>query len=306
MDDCVNYGKLYSQNILIHTYEKVSEVASTCVTYGTATYQCTSCGEKKVEPLDLSDHTYDEGEVIEPATSTANGLMKYSCIIDGCNHSIEEEIPMLHEHTYGEWVTDNHYHWHVATCEEHIGEIIDKKLHTWVLGEVSGTSRTDTCACGASREVDIWDGTTASTSLSGTGTLEDPVLIQSAADLAFFASQVTNKTDVYSGKFIKMTTSVDLDNNSLMIGTFVKSSTTNGFAGTFDGNNNWVLNMEINEANGTGVGLFRQTTSKATIKNLFVTGSVVGYERVGGIVAESLGNIENCVNYANVLSNYFE
>ena len=167
--------------------------------------------------------------------------------------------------------------------------------HTWTLGSVSGSSRVDTCVCGATREVDIWDGSSASTFLTGTGTEANPYLIQSALDLAYFANSVTSGTN-YSGKYIKLTKSIDLNNKHLMIG-----NATNGFAGTFDGCNNFVFNMNIVNTVKGGTGLFAYLINDAVIKNIIVTGKVSGGQYTGSVAGYlNTGHLYNCINYADV------
>ena len=89
-------------------------------------------------------------------------------------------------------------------------------------------------------EVDVWDGVSVSASLAGSGTLEDPFLIQSGADLAYIA-QVVNalevKTAAFSGQYFVMTKSIDLNGHALHIGTGSAWGTRQIFAGCLDGNN---------------------------------------------------------------------
>ena len=85
------------------------------------------------------------------------------------------------------------------------------------------------------------------------------------------------------------------------------TNTTDGFQGTFDGQNHRVTES-ISEASGLYAGLFYVLGSGATVQNLTTAGSVTlnttgGYD-VGGIVGNvSGGNIQNCVNMATVLNN---
>lgn len=147
--------------------------------------------------------------------------------------------------------------------------------------------------------VDVWDGTSTSDRLSGNGTETDPYLIQSAADLAYFAAQV-NAGNTYAGQYVKLTKNIDLNNNGLVIGAYTKNNVyTNAFAGTFDGQNNSILSMNINST-GNGVGLFAMTAPGSKVKNINVHGSVTGNQRVGGVVGQCEGHIENCVNFATI------
>ena len=58
---------------------------------------------------------------------------------------------------------------------------------------------------------DVWDGEAVAEGFaSGEGTEEDPYIIETAAQLVYFRNQVDAGT-TYEGKFIKLTTDIDLD-----------------------------------------------------------------------------------------------
>ena len=251
------------------------------------------CDEKG----DSSKHTYGEPEILVEATNTVAGIEKYTCTT--CEYSYELNVGTLldHRHKYAnEWTTDGAYHWRAATCE-HTDLVVDKELHKWTMGDITGTSRVDSCSCGKTREVSIWDGVESS-SLSGSGTEENPFLINNGADLAYFASQVTSG-NTYAGQYVKLTKTIDLSYMELTIGIFnSKADDTMAFAGHFDGNDNSILNMYIDGANYTG--LFVKTAASAIIENLCVSGNVYGVNYVGAIVAYNKGTIMNCYNFADV------
>ena len=142
-----------------------------------------------------------------------------------------------------------------------------------------------------------WDGETASTSLDGAGTEASPYLISSGADLAYLANQV-NAGTTYSGKYFKMTNSIDLGDHSLIIGN--SSSTSYMFRGTFDGAGYCIVNLAANGGTVSGTGLFGGVID-GTVKNLTVFGSVEGTTLTGGIVGQlNSGTVENCVSHVNV------
>lgn len=149
-------------------------------------------------------------------------------------------------------------------------------------------------------EVDIWDGTTVSSSLKGSGTSSDPYLIQSGADLAYIDRNMTS-TENFKGVYFKMTKSIDLNGYSIKIGEYPGWSGRKVFAGVFDGNNCSIRNLNMTES-GMGAGLFSVVTG--TVKNLTVYGTVKGNDKMtGGIVGWLYqGNLENCSSYVNVTS----
>ena len=65
-----------------HKWEKTSEVASTCLKKGSATYTCTECGKTKTENYPIGEHEF---EVIEelPATCTTPKHLTYKCSVCG-------------------------------------------------------------------------------------------------------------------------------------------------------------------------------------------------------------------------------
>ena len=148
--------------------------------------------------------------------------------------------------------------------------------------------------------LDVWDGKTVSSSLQGSGTANDPYLIQSGADLAYIDQQMTS-TENFNGKYFKMTKSIDLNGNSVKIGLYPGWSGRIVFAGVFDGNNCSIRNLNMTET-GMGAGLFSVVTG--TVKNLTVYGTVTGDDKMtGGIVGWLYqGTLENCSSYVNVTS----
>ncbi len=162
-------------------------------------------------------------------------------------------------------------------------------------------------------EVSVWDGTSVSTSLSGSGTQADPYLIQSAADFAYFAGVInavegaagTNyKVTTFKGQYFKMTKSIDLNGNSLVVGMHAAWNNYQGFFGHFDGNNCSIRGLAIdNSKAATSAALFG-CINAGSLKNLSVYGSVKGNATTGGIVAYSVTNavLENLTSYIEVNS----
>lgn len=71
--------------------------------------------EHTSEKSDEGKHVWDEGTEIKPATEKEDGQIKYVCTICGGE---KFETVRLHKHTFSdEWLKDETYHWHAATCE---------------------------------------------------------------------------------------------------------------------------------------------------------------------------------------------
>ena len=181
-------------------------------------------------------------------------------------------------------------------------------------------------------QVDVWDGTSVSESLSGSGTQEDPYLVQSGADLAYIAKVVNDaaaNTANFKGMYFKMTKSIDLDGNSLKIGGYSASKVFHGF---FDGNNCVVKGINANQSlfgmlkdgyikNLSTYGTVTTTEKKgvaglvsymngATVENITNYVNVTGVQQVAGVVGWLENNTatiaNNCVNYGNIVATSYQ
>ncbi len=145
-------------------------------------------------------------------------------------------------------------------------------------------------------EVDVWDGSSVSEALSGTGMQEDPFLVQSGADLAYIAKVVNDAakgTANFKGSYFKMTKSIDLAGNQLLIGSYTAGKEFHGY---FDGNHCVVKGINATQS------LFGML-KEGYIKNLSVYGAVTATEKKGvaGLLSyASNATVENVTNYVNV------
>ena len=148
----------------------------------------------------------------------------------------------------------------------------------------------------------------------GSGTAQDPYLIQDAADLAGLSYMVysgdgdlSNYNCYYSGVYFKQTANIDLSAHYWQpIGSSFDSSTQHNFSGIYDGGNYYVSGIKFSTA-ASNQGLFSyvygtSSTNLAEIKNLGIVNSTIqGYRNVGGVVAYSFYiNISNCYNSATI------
>ena len=192
---------------------------------------------------------------------------------------------------------------------------------------------------------------------------ENTFVINSIEDLVFFAHDVTNGNN-YSGKTVKLGISLDFNSTKsyidplrtdygkygyngelktllrtgegfIPIGVGSDEVGTNSFSGTFDGQNNQIINLYINEKDETvsKIGLFSvnygsienlnlvnlnltryeekssltggivgQNRTEATINNCNVSGkiNINGIGTAAGIAGHNMGVIENCGNLADI------
>jgi len=141
---------------------------------------------------------------------------------------------------------------------------------------------------------------------AGAGTSANPWQISNPTDLATLAANVNGGTD-YSGNYFVLTTSFALTSEWIPIGT-----NANRFKGTFDGKDNEISNLWINQSGMNHVGLFGYLDN-ATVINLNVkiaTAGIIGDYNVGGLAGRMSGYtaVINChvtaVTTASVTANY--
>ena len=135
---------------------------------------------------------------------------------------------------------------------------------------------------------------TAWGALSGTGTSADPFTIATLADLQEFRDAV-NGGNNYSGKYIKLTADIDLNNEEWEpIGgpQFWK----NVFKGNFDGDGHTVSNLKVvKTADGSYAGFFGHLEG-GSIRNLTIhNADVSGVDNCAAVVGlPYTGTVDNC------------
>ena len=157
--------------------------------------------------------------------------------------------------------------------------------------------------------------------LAGSGTEEDPYLIESIEDLVAFSNSVNSGTS-YSNKYVKLTTDLDFDlpfsydnpktkvsekTNRIIeedsSGTELKTFLTSGigfnpignetksFNGNFNGNGKVIKNIYIDRADEDYVALFGKNGGK--IRKIGITGKIIGNGNYfASIVGSNVNNIE--------------
>lgn len=163
------------------------------------------------------------------------------------------------------------------------------------------------------QKYDVWDGITENdfTKSEGQnadtyGTENDPYLIKTSNDMAFFANEV-KKGNGFDGKYIKLTKDLDMSNpkfTGIGDGDLVNGKwSTKEFKGNFDGDNHDVK-LCVNKS--YMAGLFN--ASSGTIKNVTTSGIVCTQNIVAGGVVGYLngGTVENVTNNAFVTGEFKE
>ena len=153
-------------------------------------------------------------------------------------------------------------------------------------------------ALGATKNDDgTWDFEVVVKGLKGSGTAEDPYLINNLEELIWFRDTVDNvqsdRSNQFVGKYVKLTADIDLAGiNWNPIG---EKKDHGSFMGIFDGGNHTIYNLYVEQA-GDYLGLFAYVgsfseTEQAVIKNLTLHNVTVkstnNSSYVGGVVGNA-------------------
>ena len=182
----------------------------------------------------------------------------------------------------------------------------------------------------AQAQTSVWDGSRQLWN-RGTGTQDNPFLIESAANLAYLSYMVGKGFDTQD-LYFKLTTDIDLNGSEFQqwipiglagsayyedgcerncLPTGVKATDVM-FKGHFDGDNHSISNIYINKESGAA-GLFGVVTCNGTqtvVENVFVTNGFVKGGSSGGIVGTCYTNsttevlISRCWNGAEIEGTY--
>lgn len=153
----------------------------------------------------------------------------------------------------------------------------------------------------AENAADVWDGTD-DTSWYENNKDATEFSIGTAAELAGLAALVNSRNN-FSGKTIKLTADIDLNNQAWTpIGT-----QGNPFNGVFDGGQHSVANLKLVNTDSSGsamIGLFGNIKS-GTVSNLTVSGEISdegGFAYDGGVVGNAdSATILNCISSVKII-----
>lgn len=158
-------------------------------------------------------------------------------------------------------------------------------------------------------EEDKWDGETKTKPASGIGTKDDPYLIGTGAELAWFADQVKNGKVTLCAK---LAADIDLNGHPWTpIGSFGSSK---NYQGTFDGCNSTVNGLYVSDKSYAGLfgvigtpGVVERLKVAGTVSMASVSGNQAASVGAGGIAGYCMGTIFQCsssVNISNDGTNY--
>lgn len=182
----------------------------------------------------------------------------------------------------------------------------------------------------AQAQTSVWDGSIKMWN-RGTGTQDDPILIESAENLAFLSYMVGKGYDT-QGLHFKLTADIDLNGSEnqqwIPIGLSNEGYDEDGcprnalptcvssqdviFKGHFDGGNHSISNIYVNKESGAAglFGIVSATEGNIVVENVFVTSGFIKGNIGGGIVGACIGQdsgeilISRCWNGAEVQGRY--
>ena len=130
-----------------------------------------------------------------------------------------------------------------------------------------------------------WDGTTT-TEVTPVGNVYE---VYTAQELTW----VMEQTSDFSSEIVRLMEDINLDNQAF--------NGKDSFAGTFDGNNKTIYNININRPSVDNIGLINTLETGGIIQDLAINGgSVTGNENIGAFVGVNLGvstTVSNVANY---------
>ncbi len=156
----------------------------------------------------------------------------------------------------------------------------------------------------SAEENTVWDGSIAKAFAGGSGTAEDPYLIQTASQFAFFSKSITLGISTYEGEYVKLENDIVLNDTSNWEN-WNKTAPANKwtpigngmftFSGSFDGGGYTVSGVYINSS-GDCLGLFGYLNDTATVANVGVVSSYIkGGSSIGGVVGYAFFcTVSNC------------
>lgn len=149
----------------------------------------------------------------------------------------------------------------------------------------------------------------------GSGTQDDPYLIEDIDDLIRLNTGITANNQDYKGDYFVQTNDIDFEYSDKFSG-IGDGTAAHMFAGEYDGQGHTLHRLSLGKLviNSTGsavsngsdlyVSLFQYLAPTAVVKNLNMAADCkfLGWSCVSPFVYQNQGRVENCRNYANVIA----
>lgn len=159
-------------------------------------------------------------------------------------------------------------------------------------------------------------------SFDGEGTKDSPYLIRTKDDLIQLSQMTTKSGQTFPGTYFRMTNDIDLEYSEDFLGIMNDVSSTVGFAGTFDGDGHAVHKMKLHRLEWTtppsatslgtlntkGLKMYQGFIGRlggtGVVRNLTIASDcdIELWASSSPLVGHNTGLVENCRNYADVLT----
>ena len=257
------------------------------------------------EPVLDSGETDENSGSADTVSGSAIGIGKTKDTGTGAREEITVSLPVT-------WQSEPEYDGETAGTYSFMPELqegfiltADAELPTITVTVSEGVA---SMLAARGTSISLSNGTEYPETMEGLGTQEDPLRIETAAQLAALAWSVNHDSlpdSLPEYPYLILVNDLDLsdydDEDSygkgwVPIGGYYNESAEDyGFSGTFDGNHKTIRGLYV-ERNERYVGLFGRIDG-GMVKNLTIDdGDVTGYAATGGIVGYLYGGqIENCV-----------
>jgi len=140
----------------------------------------------------------------------------------------------------------------------------------------------------------IWAlASTSAQAMTGSGTDDDPYIIQTEADLNAIRNDLS--------AWYELVNDISMVQHQTDEGFEPVGGENNPFQGHFNGKGHKIKSLFVNRPNTSDIGLFGRVSAGATISNIrLVNVKIIGYDCVGGLVGSSCGTITNCATEGDV------
>ena len=148
----------------------------------------------------------------------------------------------------------------------------------------------------------VWDGSVAESFAGGTGTQDDPYLIEDGSQLAYLAKITNENPSVTEGKYYKLIDDIILNEDVLNENfelngkpaniwtpiAYTENRSGKGFRGDFDGDGHCIMGLYIEPVAWMEMGLFGSLNGNAVVHDLAVIDSYMEVFFTSGFIAGSV------------------
>ena len=219
--------------------------------------------------LEVDNNTFELADNVNVILLRGNGLFTNNTVVSGRTVNVVSGSPVVTGNDFGN-VRFKVYNVATATIKDNEINVLEFSDDS----EVNSTFSSNTLSDDAVQALEAVGAKQVVTGLKGTGSAEDPYLINNLDELNWFRDNA-NAGNSFSGKTVKLTDDIDLGG--------VTWTPIKNFLGTFDGDNHTISNFhldatndhagffyKLNFGNGTAIKDLTLSDITATVGNYYV------------------------------------